>query len=236
MRFIGTNHALWTTHTPFVGDGVALYVSPAGVDDPTAINYRNLRMLPQGVGVIFDGFPAAGDGPFGLDAHVAIAAAGDALDWSLPDEYLSSVFWANVRPHRHGLEGDILSGWQRIVTASDGTPLDSLGGGQIVRLTKLDAGGVRVWFVYLPSVTGTDPVSFRVSALLSSSEVVGSDIAFSKPRRDYYVDLPGLADGVTYTIRLLAVGAISNQILDTKPFTADALGPADVLTITATEA
>lgn len=233
MRCISTGIFWNTIHNPFDGDvGRALYVSPAGVTDGSAINYRNLRLLSPGPASVCDQFPAIGDGPLGLDAHVALAKTPDELTWTVPADYLTTEFAINVRPHQSGLELDAISGYQ-IVTTDDGEPVATLHGVLIVvSTTKLDGGGVRVWFRYLPTAADDSTTSFRVEDTADPATVDPITIG-TKSDNDYQVDLVGLADQTDYTFAIIGITDAGETQLGTFDVTGDDSGPDVDLTLTA---
>lgn len=231
MRTFGLGFPV-TAYNPFEGDrGAALYASPAGDDDPHAIEYRRPRVVMAGLGFVADTFPAPGDGPMGLDAIVVLTKQDDpetltdSLTWPLPAEYLATTFWVNVRSHLGGLELDSIDGPQRISVDADGVQVPTIdGSGVIVLATKRDAGGVLVWAIYTPSPNGAPPVSLKLTTAEDSGLVATLD--YLPPGRDFRFELSGLTDGTTYTLQLIAIDVDGGEtILSTQPFTADAAGP-----------
>ena len=226
MRTITPGIPWITTHNPFDGDaGEALYVSPAGVIDASQINYRNLRLLPLGPASVCVEFPAIGDGPLGLDAHVALVTSPDPLTWELPEDYLDSQFAINVRPHADGLQLDTISGWQLVSTA--GGEADPVLTGTVVvhSVTKLDGGGVRVWFGYYDLVGGDfQPTSF---AIRDTGDPVTIDTVSIDAASDhnYYVELSGLADATDYTFAIVGLVDDDETELTTFDVTGDDEGP-----------
>ena len=229
MRAISAGIPWTTLYNPFDGDaGRALYVSPAGVTDAREIVYRRLRLLSAGPASVCIDFPLAGDGPLGLDAHVALVKTPDPLEWTLPEEYLDESFVVNVRPHLGGLELDTISGTQLITVDAEAEPVATIDGcGEIVQATKRDGGGVIVWAIYTPSSTGAQPVTLKLTTAEDSDLVATLD--YLPPGRDFRFELSGLVNAITYTLQLIAVDADgAGTILSTQHFTADAAGPPSV--------
>lgn len=235
MRIIPRNVPWITTHNPFDGNvGAAIYVSPAGVDDRHAVKYRNNRLIPHGPGVVCDTFPASGDGPLGLDAHAAIVKSPDPLTWELPDDYLTSTFWVNVRPHKEGLELELVSQPLRITT-EEGEDLPLLHGAVIVLgTTKLDGGGIRVWFRYIPALSGLQPTSFRVEDTEDPTDVVPATVP-ANGSHDYYAAVFGLEDEADYTLRIVGLADEDETNLTTFDITGDNAGPDADVDLTADE-
>jgi hypothetical protein len=237
MRIIPRDVPWITTHNPFEGDaGAALYVSPAGETAARSVIYRNKRLLPIGPAVICDTFPAVGDGPLGLDAYVALVKSPDPLTWPLPDDYVSSLFVVNVRPHADGLELDDISG-AMLITTDDGEAADALLGQAIVLgTTKLDGGGVRVWFRYVPAPTGLQPTDFRVEHAIEPTSVIPAMVP-ANGAHDYYASVFGLDDGADYVLQIVGIAADDDvaTTLTTFPVTGDDEGPDADVTLEAFE-
>lgn len=217
---------IWgTTHNPFDGEqGRSLYVSPAGESDGSAIDYRHLRGISPSSQLIGGAFPALGDGPLGLDAHVAIAKADDPLEWTLPVEYDDATFVINVRPHADGLELPTLFGFQVVETVA-GLVIDGvLGSVIVISTTKLDGGAVRIAFRYIANAVGNQPVTFDVRdvSLVPSLSTVTVPAITS---HDYAVTVTGLADATLYTLSIVAVTDGGETELATLDVTGDADGP-----------
>lgn len=222
-----------TTHNPFDGEaGRALYVSPAGVTDSAEIVYRNLRMLSDGPASVCDEFPALGDGPLGLDAHVALAKGADPLTWSLPTGYLTTSFVVNVRPHESGLELDMLSGSQILQTDGGAAAAGVLGTVRVLETTKLDGGGLRVWFRYYATAEGPQPTTFEIRDDAVSPTITTVSTAATRDH-DYYVELAGLSNGTSYTFAVVALVDSAETELATFTVTGDNAGPNVSLTLTA---
>lgn len=225
MRIIGRDIPWITTHNPFDGaSGAALYVSPAGVLDASQIVYRNRRCLPVGAASVCDTFPAIGDGPLGLDAHVALVKAPAPLDWTLPVEYATAEFAFNVRPHQTGLELDVLSG-AHLIETDDGETVAGLHGVLIViSTTKLDGGGLRVWFRYLPNAGDDDLTTLRIEDTAEPATVDPVNTS-AKSDNDYQIDLAGLDDATAYTFAIIGITDTGETTLGTFNVTGDDLGP-----------
>lgn len=233
MRILQPALQFLTTHNPFDGDvGRALYVSPAGVTDASQIVYRNLRLLSVGPASVCDQFPAIGDGPLGLDAHAALAKTPAPLAWNLPSEYLSSEFAVNVRPHKSGLELDAISGGQIMQTDAGEPALNVLGFVQVLQLTKLDGGGLRVWFRFYATAEGPQPDTFEIRDTGDPETVTTVSVA-AKSDHDYRVELAGLADDTDYTFAIVGLVATDETNLITFEVTGDDAGPDVNLTLTA---
>lgn len=221
MRLDHDDSPWCSTHNPFDGAvGRALYVSAAGVTDAADIRYRNLRLLSAGPASVCDQFPALGDGPLGLDAHVALAKNSDALTWTLPAAYLTSSFVVNVRPHKSGLELDTISGWQSITTASGEDFAGVLGTALVIETTKLDGGGLRVWFRYYPTAEGQQPTTFEIQekAVTPTIATVG---VIATADHNYYVELAGLANATAYTFAIVGLVNTAAKELTTFAVTGD---------------
>lgn len=233
MRAISSGIPWNTIYNPFNGDvGRALYVSPDGVTDPSEINYRNIRLLSLGPATVCNEFPAIGDGPLGLDAHVALAKTTDPLEWTLPAEYLDSSFVVNVRPHKAGLELDAISGSQLVQTADGQAVANVRGFVQVLQLTPLDGGSVRVWFRYYTSATGEQPTSFEIRDTADPQTITTVSVA-TKSDHDYEIELAGLLDATDYTFAIVALTDSAESELTTFDVTGDNAGPDIDLTLTA---
>lgn len=221
-------------HNPFDGDvGSALYVSPTGITDAAQIRYRNLRLLAVGPASVCDEFPAIGDGPLGLDAHVALVKSPDSLNWAMPTEYLTTSFVVNVRPHQSGLELDGISGSQVVAAiGGEGSPA-ILGDAIVIQSTKLDGGGLRVWFRFVPG-DGPQPDSFRVADVEVTTTIVPATIS-ARSDNDYTVELSGLADGTNYSLAIIGITGSDETQLTTCNVTGDDDGPDTALILTAEE-
>ncbi|MFM9964422.1 MAG: hypothetical protein ACKV2Q_24735 [Planctomycetaceae bacterium] len=212
-----------TTHNPFDGEqGRALYVSPAGEADGSAIDYRHLRGISPSSQLIGGAFPAIGDGPLGLDAHIALAKADDPLEWTLPAEYEDATFVINVRPHAAGLELPTLFGFQVVETVAGLVSAGVIGTVIVISTTKLDGGGVRIAFRYFASVVGNQPESFDLRDL---SESLATVTVPAKTTHDYTVTITGLADATLYTFAIVAITAAGETELATLDVTGDDSGP-----------
>ena len=233
MRCVGKEIPWITTHNPFNGGaGQALYVSPAGISDPKQINYRNSRVLPVGPASVCDEFPAIGDGPLGLDAHVALIKTPDPLTWNLPDEYADTSFALNVRPHADGLELDTISGAQ-IVNVADGEDVgELLGSVQVLQISKLDGGGVRMWFRYYAPPESPPPDSFEIRDTAEPATIATVSVA-AQTDHNYYVELAGLADATDYAFAIVGLIGVAETSLTTFAVTGDDAGPDADITLTA---
>ena len=233
MRLLQSGLQFLATHNPFDGDvGRALYVSPAGVSDGSQIRYRNLRLLSVGPASVCDQFPAIGDGPLGLDAHAALAKTPAPLAWELPSEYLSAEFVVNVRPHKSGLELDSISGWRIVQTDAGDAAASVLGFVQVLQLTKLDGGGLRVWFRYYATAEGPQPDTFEIRDTADPATITTISVS-AKSDQDYYVELSGLADASDYTFAIVGLVVSAETSLTTFEVTGDDAGPDLDLTFTA---
>lgn len=221
-----------STHNPFDdGPGRALYVSPAGESAGSDISYRNLRLLALGPASVATDFPALGDGPLGLDAHVALAKSDDPLDWTLPEDYAAETFVINVRPHADGLELPTLCGWQ-LVRSDDGEAIAGVLGLVVaVTATKLDGGGVRIAFRYIANRAGHQPVTFELRDVGESLDTVSVSANSS---HDYAVSVFGLDDASNYTFDIVAVTADGETQLAAVTVTGDDAGPDVTGTLTLT--
>lgn len=233
MRILQSGLQVLTTYNPFDGDGGrALYVSAAGETEGSDINYRNLRLLSVGPASVCVQFPAIGDGPLGLDAHAALAKNDDPLTWELPAEYLTSEFLVNVRPHKSGLELDSITGWQIINSDAGESSTIILGLAHVIQLTKLDGGGVRVWFRFFPTAEGPQPDTFEIRDITDPSTITTVSVD-PKSDHDYYVELLGLDDATDYEFAIIGLVGSDETELETFDVTGDASGPDVDITLTA---
>jgi len=225
MRAI-TPGIFWnTTHNPFDGEqGRALYVSQAGVTDGSAIPYRNLRLLSPGPASVCGEFPAIGDGPLGLDAHVALAKTDEPLEWTLPAEYADAAFAINVRPHQAGLELDTINGWQLVETVAGLAIGGVLGTVIVISTMTLDGGGGRIAFRYIASPAGNPPTAFEIRDV-STVPSLSTVTVPANTSGDYTVTITGLADETLYTFAIVAVTEDGETELATIDVTGDDAGP-----------
>lgn len=233
MRILQPGIQWQTTYNPFHGDvGRALYVSAAGVQDSADVRYRHLRLLSPGPASVCDEFPAIGDGPLGLDAHVALVKDPDPLAWTLPSAYLSTTFVINVRPHRSGLELDTISGAQLILSDAGAASTSVLGFVQVLSTTKLDGGGLRVWFRFYTTFEGPPPTAFEIRDAAAEPTITTVRVNAATPH-NYHVELAGLADGTAYTFAIIALVGEDETDMTTFEAYGDDDGPDVTLTLTA---
>ncbi len=233
MRIVQPGIEWQTTYNPFDGAvGRALYVSPAGVQDASQIAYRNLRLLSPGAASVCDAFPALGDGPLGFDAHVALAKNADPLEWTLPAEYLSTTFVINVRPHQSGLELDTISGAQMVLSDAGGPGTLVFGFVEVLSTTKLDGGGLRVWFRFYTTFEGPQPTTFEIRDNAEVPTIATVSVNAVTPH-NYYAELSGLEDGTPYTFAIVALVDAAETDMTTFDVTGDNDGPDVDLTLTA---
>lgn len=220
---IFADHPVVSVGSPLDGDyGLAVYLGPPGVDDADCIRFRRMVCFAGGQFPLdVSGEWNAGGELLGASIAGLVKAPADTIVINLPAGYLSTVFWAQVRPHDHGLELDTLFQPQRVVSSS-GTGVPQIDGqGTITLLRPLDNGGVEVRFDWFPAVTGIPPVEFvvrRISGPSSPADVV-------VPAAARVAVVSGLTDGV-YAFALLARNGASVITLATATVTADTAGPA----------
>lgn len=215
--------------------GAALYVSAAGVDDPTAIRYRHGR--PLSGHVIAAGVEWQPGTHFLHDACVAIIVSPtNEITYSLPAEYHGTTFWAQVRSHASGLENETLWRPQRITLdgGGDGGSASTIDGTAIVlAVEKRDGGGLRVRFRYLSAETGLTPDTFTLSRTAGPTSPSDVSTSYQIGARDYTLDVESLTDAGAYTFALKATSGAAESTLTTIDFTADASGPGAVQNLTA---
>lgn len=230
---------LFQHHRPFVivtsqfagARGVGLYLSPPDAAGPDAIRYRNTRLYQSRscVGVyVGDYTPAKAD--LLNDATLVIVkepASEIAID--LPADYLveGTTFWAQLRVHEAGLEDEALYRPRQFVVGPEGEATELLGTAAVIRLVKLDGGGMRMLFEYLASLSGAQPETFVIRKTSGVGTIADVSISAVAEQRDYSAEVRGLTDGAAYMFELLGVFAGDETSLITGiAFTSDAVGPA----------
>lgn len=216
------------------GPGVSLYIGPPGVDDPEQIVFRKRRLLNG-----LSWFPLlswTGGGEFFLhDSIVAqVTCPTEEITYSLPATYDDVTFWVQVRTFEGGLENQSIYRSQRVTVDADQNGSSTIDGTAIITgVIKLDDGGLRVQWLWLPAVTGIQPTTFVIRqtsgpTVLSDVETsVDTDIVINE------ADVVGLQDAGLYGFNLLAVTGASSRTLASVSFTADATGPTAAASILA---
>ena len=232
------NSEIEITRNKFHGDrGVGLYLGPAGDADPRHIRYRNQRIYDEESDVIYLGEYQPDADYFLNDATLAVVKfPTDQIDFTLPEEYINTSFWVDIRTHENSLENDSLFRPQRVTVDEEGELLAVIyGTASVVRVIKLDGGGCRILFEYVASLLGVQPVEFVISKTSGVGTVANVVVAFRDGVFDYSADVIGLADGEDYEFALTAQnGDATDLLISGIAFTSDAAGP-EALTITAQE-
>lgn len=231
MRCFNPRAKIVPTTSAFEGGvGAALYVGPPDVEDAGAINYSNQRTL---VGHLIP----LGDWPGDYLQHDAavgvVKSPGESIDWTLPDAYLGTTFWVNVRPHENGLELPTLSGAQRVVADDEGVIVPAIGGtGVVVHVVQLDGGGVLVDVEWYRGETGSNPTEL---ALESTSGPTSASVSVDYDPRQirYALQIDGLDPDAAYEFDVIARNADASLTFGTVEITTDGTGPDPVTALTA---
>lgn len=236
---------LFNSNTPVVpvrnrlegGYGVALYLGPPGVDDPARINYRETRLLNASPFVVINDDWSPGGDYFIRETAVAIVKSPTtAISVVLDAAYTSVTFWCQIRTHQDSIENETI--WRPFRVTVDGSQTGSNtidGTGLITGTVKLDGGGLRVQFLYLPATTGVQPTSFVLTRTSGPTSPADGTATYTPFKLDYTIDIPSLQDAGAYTFDLQATDGSAVATLGTVAFTADATGPAAVQSLTAEE-
>ncbi|MEK9810819.1 MAG: hypothetical protein VW362_10250 [Candidatus Nanopelagicales bacterium] len=155
---------------------------------------------------------------------------------ALDATYTSVTFWCQIRTHQDSIENETI--WRPIRVSVDGSQDDSksIDGAAIVTATeKLDGGGLRLRFLYLPATTGTQPTSFVLTPTSGPTTPADATITYVTGQLDYSTDITGLTDAGAYTWNLNATDGTVTTTLTTVSFTADGSGPGAVQNLTAEE-
>jgi hypothetical protein len=190
-----------------------------------------------------------------IEYHVySNSGAGDPIDYSSAVATSSGLSWTSgsltfpgtwsfsVRAYDSvsGLEEQNLDCAVSITLDSNGNdvtnrPLPPTA----IRAFALTAGSIRVEWYYPPSVGPKAPTGFNVYTGVGASPSYGSPaatVAYSAGIANTFVsNLAGLIDGTTYTIGVRAFNATAEELnMNTVSVTADATGPAAVVSLTGT--
>lgn len=219
------------------GYGVALYLGPPGVDDPARITYRNIRCLGQHpfipIGTVWD---PGGDYFIRETAVAVVKSPTTQISVALDATYTSVTFWCQIRTHQDSIENETI--WRQIrvsVDASQDGDETIDGTALIIATQKLDGGGLRLKWLYLPATTGLQPVSFALTPTSGPTTPDDATATYQNGRLDYSVDVTGLTDAGAYGWNLNAINGSVTTTLTTVTFTADGSGPGAVQNLTAEE-
>jgi hypothetical protein len=215
------------THNPFNGlQGACLYIGAAGVDDPSQIEFRHIRILTSRIcdtGALFS------QENIGLTSHVELVKSPTtSMSVTLSGDYADATFWVQARPHKEGIELPTLWRSQRIVADGGGDLVNQICGlGVVYEVLKLVDGGMRVRFGWSPILGGLDPQTFVIHRVSGPTSPADVSIDFVANQFAYSIDVAGLQNAGAYVFRLSAArdDAPSVVIAATINFTADADGP-----------
>ena len=235
MRLFGRRQNIIGLRNRFTGGpGVSLYLGPPGVDDASRITYRRRRFLNRQHFVGLDAW--TGGGEFFLhDSIVAqVTCPTEEITYTLPAEYTSTTFWAQLRTFEGGLENPSIYGAQRISVDSDQEQSNTIDGSAFVTaIQKRDAGGLRVRFEWLPAITGIQPTQFTLTRTAGPTSPADVTVAVSSVPTAYQIDVASLTDAGAYTFNLVAENGAVTKTLAVVNFTADAAGPSSVTGLSA---
>lgn len=243
MRLQCDDHDLLFGQRPFAGGkGASLYLGdgdPLADPGPSCIRYRRDLVLDANNFVVAlcatHDFGAAS---FPKSLAVDQVDQPDAeLAYTIPATLYGRVVWAQVRTFKDDVENETLYRPRRIVLdGSGGDASEILGTARVIEILALDAGGVRVRFVYEPSRDGAQPVQFSLNRTAGPTSPSPGVTPFVANQRQYDLTIAGLQHAGAYTFKLTAEGATTSADLVTGiTFTADAAGPPAVSGLSSTE-
>lgn len=220
--------------------GAALYLSPPGAESAEGIVFDRFRPLGDRWLVVD---PDYLPGEYLLsDASVALVKGDTEIEYSLPDEYLDSSFFCQVRPHENGLELDTIYRPRRMTVDEDGEPVGTIEGRAVITaIEQLAGGGIRVRFEYYPGRDGVQPTEFALVCTdgpttpdEATVERSPADVAEILPTR-YSLEVAELEDGEEYEFELRGRAEGVETVLGTVEFVPDASGPTLSISISAEE-
>lgn len=223
----------------FAGDrGVGLYLSPPNAAESAAIRFRNTRLYFRSNRGVYVGDYQPGGEHLLNDATLAVVKEpATAINYTLPAEYLieGTTFWVQLRVHEDGLEDDTLYRPRQFVVGPDGEATMILGTAAVIRLVKLDGGGIRILFEYVTSTSGQQPELFLIRKTSGTGTIADVEVTAVDGQRDYSGDVTGLTGGVAYVFELLGVfDGDETSLISGIAFTSDSSGPV-ALTVTYAE-
>lgn len=224
------------------GRGVGVYLSPVG-GNVSDIVFRKHRPYPASMRgtalcrpMIFSGAysPAADEILHEATVATAKLANGETdgeIELVLPAGYNveGATFWVQVRTHEAGLENTSLFRPRQIIVSATGTiDLRILGRAALLRVVKLDGGGARIEFEYIPSLSGSPPESFVLRDTAVSDPLADQIVAYVANQRDFTASV-SLTAGESYTFALFGVVASTATLLIPEiVVVSDAEGPAEL--------
>lgn len=235
-------------HRPFVvvtsqfagARGVGLYLSPPDAAGPEAIRYRNTRLYQSRscLGVYVGDYTPAKADLLNDATLVIVKEPATEIDYTLPAEYLieGTSFWSQLRVHEDGLEDEALYRPRQFVVGPEGEATAILGTAAVIRLVKLDGGGMRMLFEYLATLSGVQPESFVIRKTSGTGTIADVTVSAVAGQRDYSGDVLGLTGGAAYVFELLGLfDGDETSLISGIAFTADASGPAALIVTYAEE-
>lgn len=236
MRFFKRDQKVFPLRNRFEGGpGVSLYLGPAGVDDAEKIVFRKRRFLNGQVWFPLTTNWNGGQEYFLHDSIVAqVDCPASEITYTLPASYDDVTFWLQLRTFESGLENQSIYRPQRVTVDGDQNGSSTIDGTAIITgVIKLDDGGMRLQWLWLPAVTGIQPTTFVIRQ--TSGPTVVSDVETTVDT-DIVVneaDVSSLQDAGLYGFNLLAVNGATSQTLASVTFTADATGPTAAASVSA---
>lgn len=228
MRARSHNTRILLGQKPFAGGpGASLYV---GTPDGPAIRYRRLK--PVGPGSIWHPKTTTATIDPGADSvdktqRVAtVDSPDDQMTYTLPAALLGVPVACQVRTFQDHYENETIYRPVIVGVDGDGDQADTiLGTVAVLRVAKLDDGGMLVAFAYTPSPSGLQPAEFAV-VKTAGSGTVADVVADANGLRVQEIQVDGLTNGVDYVFDLEGRVDAVEQVLASFTFTADAAGPA----------
>lgn len=219
-------------HHPFTaGRGASLYgghgSSPTDDPGPACISFRPLRVIGpahiKGSGGGFD----FGNGVRKTAALATLEDPDNEWIYTLPAGYLNRICYFQVRPYASHVENLATYAPLRIKLDSGGEPVNTIDGTAELVAVEIRAGGiVRIKFLWLPAVTGIQPLQFL--AIRTAGPTIPLNATITNPGKgNVSIDTPALLDSAPYTYKIQAKnGSTTKDLITGIVFTADATGPA----------
>jgi hypothetical protein len=207
---------------PFVGQGVSLYVSPAG-----PIQFRNLRLIgtPFLKGTTGE-FAAGATSVLKTSRKTSVSSPATQITFPQDAAWNSSSIQVGIRTFKDNVENESTD-YQTVSISSGGDPVAGLlGTATLLDTQQRDGGIVRIRFVWLPAPTGLQPDTF--TAIRTAGPTTPSNVATvaGSGRQIIEIDTQPLSDASPYTYKIQAAsGSTTLDILTGIPIQADATGP-----------
>lgn len=231
MRCRSRHSRIVLGNRPFAdGIGASLYIGTAGEE---SINYRRNRISqhnspfwPLSTSIIDPGAETVPK----CQAVAQVTSPTAQLTFDLPPEMFDSTVWYQVRTFKDDRENDSIYRPRSLTTDENGDTVNVIvGTATLVSIQPRDNGGVRVRFNWTASRNGVQPKSFSLVKTAGGGTVPTVTATAYVGKREYTIDVDGLADGVTYTFSLTATrGATTITLLTGLTCLVDASGPGEV--------